>query len=119
MPQPKKLCQDEAEQGGNRHLRDGAGNGDPAHPHQVSRREMQADAEHEKDDADLGKLLGQYGIGDETRRMRPDGDASEQITDQRREPKFLRNHAEGKRDHEGQRQHRDKRCIMRHDETIL
>ena len=39
---------------------------------QVLQREMQADAEHQQDDADLGQLGGQCRIGDEARRERAD-----------------------------------------------
>ena len=35
-------------------------------------REMQADAEHQQDDADLGQLVGELLVGDEARRERPD-----------------------------------------------
>ena len=51
-------------------LHDGAGHGDGAHRQQVLQREMQADAEHQQDDADLGELVGQALVGDEARRER-------------------------------------------------
>jgi hypothetical protein len=31
---------------------------------------LQADAEHQQDDADLGELLGDFGVGDKSRRVR-------------------------------------------------
>jgi len=46
---------------------------------------MQADAEHQKDDADLGKLVGKAGIGDEAGRVRPDKHTGDQIAHQRRD----------------------------------
>ena len=36
---------------------------------------MQADAEHQQDDADLGKFERQVLVGDEARRVRADQDA--------------------------------------------
>ena len=51
---------------------------------------MQADAEHQQDDADLGELGRQRLIGDEARRERADHDAGEQIADQRRDPQPVR-----------------------------
>ena len=47
--------------------------------------ELQADAEHQQDDADLGELLGQRAVGDEARRVRADEQPGEQIADDRRE----------------------------------
>ncbi len=47
-------------------------------------REMQADAEHQQDDADLGQLVGELLVGDEAGRERPDQHAGQQIADQRR-----------------------------------
>ena len=46
---------------------------------------MQADAEHQQDDADLGELARERLVGDEARREGADGDAGEQIADQRRQ----------------------------------
>ena len=55
------------------------------HREQVLEREMQADAEHQQDDADLGELAGEILVGDKARRERPDDDAGEEIADQRRQ----------------------------------
>ena len=55
-----------------------------AHRQQVLEREVQADAEHQQDHADLGELGGER-VGDEARRERADGDAGEQIADDRRQ----------------------------------
>ena len=81
-------------------LRRGAGDGDGADRKQVLEREMQADAEHQQDDADFGELVGNALIGDEARRERADGDAGEQIADQRRQPQALRDEAEDEGEHE-------------------
>ena len=52
-----------AEQRGEDDLADRPGNGDAAHRQQVRSREMQADAEHQQDHADLGQLPGHAGVG--------------------------------------------------------
>ena len=67
-------------------LRDRARDGDGLHRHQVLQREMQADAEHQQDHADLGQLRRQGLVGDEAGRERPDHDAREQVAHQRRQP---------------------------------
>jgi hypothetical protein len=47
--------------------------------------ELQADAEHQQDDADFCQLLGQRCVGDKARRVRPDERAGQQIADDRRQ----------------------------------
>jgi hypothetical protein len=42
---------------------------------------LQADAEHQQDDADFGELFGQRGVGDETGGVRSDERAGDEITD--------------------------------------
>ena len=59
--------------------------------------EVQPDAEHQQDDADLGQLLGQGGVGDEARRVRPDEHAGQQVAHDRREPEPLRDVSEDQR----------------------
>ena len=59
-------------------------NGQLPHGNQVARREMQTDAEHEENDADLGQLTGERYVGHIPRREWPDHDSGEQITHQRR-----------------------------------
>ena len=51
-----------AERGGDGHLADGAGYGDRAHPPEVVEREMQADAEHQEDHAQLGQLADRVDV---------------------------------------------------------
>ena len=53
---PRASAMRDAERRGDRDLRQRAGDGDPAHRQQVLDREVQADAEHQQDDADLGEL---------------------------------------------------------------
>ena len=52
--------------------REGAGNRDAPDRQQLLHVELQAHAEHQQDDADLGQLLGYRRIGDEARRVRAD-----------------------------------------------
>ena len=74
-----------AEHGGAGDLGDGARDGDLADGKQILEREMQANAEHQEDDADLGELAGEILVGDIARRERADDDAGQQIADQRAE----------------------------------
>src|SRR3546814_11032299 len=46
---------------------------------QVTQREMQTNTEHEEDDPDLGKLIGETGISNKARSKGTNQDASEQI----------------------------------------
>ena len=57
----------------------GAGNCDGFDGEQVGQREMQADAEHQQNDADFGEFGGKALVGDEAGRERADGDAGEQV----------------------------------------
>ncbi len=59
--------------------------------------EMHADAEHQQDDADLGHLGGELGVGDEPRRVGADGDPGEHVADQGRQSEPLGDPAEGER----------------------
>ena len=95
-------------------LRERAGDGDGADRQQVLEREMQANPEHQQDDADFGELIGNALVGDEARRERADGDAGEQIADQRRQPQALGHEAEGEGEHKPYGERRDERCRMRH-----
>jgi hypothetical protein len=67
----------------------GSGNGDATYGEQLLEMELQADAEHQEDDADFGELLGQVGIGGEDRRVRSDGDPGKEIADDWREAETL------------------------------
>ena len=75
-------------------LRDGAGNRDAADREQLLDVKLQADAEHQQDDADFGELFGQRRVGDETGRVRPDQRAGEQISGDRRQAEPMRDVAE-------------------------
>ena len=55
-------------------LDDGSGEGNPPHGQQLFEVEMQPDAEHEQDDADLGELLRQRLIRQRSQACGTDGD---------------------------------------------
>jgi hypothetical protein len=85
-----RLRDDGSERRGGSTLSDGAGNRDSTNGKELFDVELQADAKHQQDDADLGELLGQGAIGDEPGRVRADQNASDQIPDNRRKPQPLR-----------------------------
>ena len=64
--QPSSAAKPDAEQRGDGDLHDRAGNGDGAHRQQILQRKMQADAEHQQDDADFGQLVGDALVGDDS-----------------------------------------------------
>src|SRR4026208_1992349 len=63
----------------------GARNRDPPDGEQFLDVELEADDEHEQDDADLGELLCQRGVRDEARGVRPHEPARQAGGDNRRE----------------------------------
>jgi hypothetical protein len=112
---PAPQHRDAGSQGGrNGDLPKSAGNGDPAHRHQIADREVQADPEHQEDHANLGELIRQFLIADIAGRERPDGDAGEQITDQRRQSDLGRNESAGKGHHEAYDDRRDQLRLVVH-----
>ena len=96
LPPAERHGQRDGEEG----LGAGAGNGDAAYRQQVLKREMQADAEHQEDDADLGELVGDGLVGDEARRERADSDAGEEVAHEWRQAQALGGQPEGKSEHE-------------------
>ena len=107
-----------AERRRHRGLGDSAGNGDGADRKQILEREVQADPEHQQDHADFGELVGDALIGDEARREGADGDAGEEIADQRRQLEKLRHKAEAKGEHQAENQGGDERGRMRHSKSL-
>ena len=105
-PQPKVPADQAAQAGGDEALDKGAGHRHLPDRGQVAEFEMQADAEHQQDDADFGKLIGQRLIGDEARRVGTDDQPGQQIADDRREPQALRQitQHDRRRESAGQRQ---------------
>ena len=95
-------------------LHDRARHGDGAHRQQILEREMQADAEHQEDDADLGEFERQRLVGDEARRVRPDENAGDQIADERRHAEAVGESAEDEGQPEAGDDRGDKRRVMRH-----
>ena len=93
--QPSSMAEADAHQRGDDDLDDRAGHGDARHRHQVLEREVQPDAEHQQDDADLGELAGQRVIGVEARRRRADHDAGQHVAGQRLDAQPVRQQAEG------------------------
>ena len=79
-PSPE-LTDAESKQRRRRALADGTRHGDRAYCDQLFQREVQSDAEHEQDDADLGQLKCQVGIGGAAGRVRADGDAGEEVSE--------------------------------------
>jgi hypothetical protein len=71
-------------------LHDRAGNRDRADGEQILDVQLQPDAEHQQDDADLGELLRDGPIGDEARRVGPDDQTGRQVADDRRQAQPLR-----------------------------
>jgi hypothetical protein len=90
----------EAERRGATDLHERAGDGDSADREQVLEREMQADAEHQEDNADFAQLLRQRLIGNETRRVGTDEDAGDQVANDRGEPEAVGEKTQKERQHE-------------------
>ena len=64
---------------------DGAGNRDTSNGEQLFDVKLKADAEHQQNDADFGKLFGDFRVGDESGSVRADQSAGKQIADDRGE----------------------------------
>jgi hypothetical protein len=70
-------------------LRDRAWDRDSAHGEQLLEMELQADPEHQQDDADFGELFGEMCVRREAGRMRTDRDPCQQVADDGREAETL------------------------------
>ena len=86
QPHPIGDADQGAEQRRDEALTQGAGHGDFADGQQLLEVELQADAEHQQDDADLGELVGEVLVGDEAGRIGPDDEPGEQVADDGGEP---------------------------------
>ncbi len=76
---------------------------------------MQADAEHQQDDADFGEFVGERLIRrEEARRGRPQQHAREQIADQWRNAQPLRDRRQDEGQDEAGDDGRNQRRVMRH-----
>jgi hypothetical protein len=82
----------------------------------VTDGEVKPDAEHQQDDAEFGELARQSRIADETRRERADGDAGDEVADERGKPHSGPHHRPARRDradHGGDRHGRGSRLGLR------
>jgi hypothetical protein len=79
---------------------------------------VQADAEHQQDDADLGELAGERAVAHEARRVGADEDAREEIAHQRRQAQALRQHSADEGQHEAQGDDGDQLGRVRHGSGI-
>ena len=95
-------------------LHDGAGDGDQPHRPQVLEREVQPDAEHQQDDADLGQLAGQRLVGDEAGRVGAERHAGQQVADERGYADALGDGAEDEGEAEPHDDGGDERGVVRH-----
>ena len=75
---------------GDQALHDRARKRDTADGEQFFDVKLESDAEHEKDDANLGELLRHRSIGDESGCMRSDECPGEKVADDRRQAEALR-----------------------------
>jgi hypothetical protein len=73
------------QRGGNDDASDRAGNCYAAHRPQVAQVEVEADAEHQENDADFGELMRGLGVADHTRRLWTQGDPGQEVANDRRE----------------------------------
>ena len=88
--QPSQCASTRAKNRGRRALRDRAGDRDAADGQQLFDMELQADAEHQQDHANLRELLGELRVGDKAGRVRTDERAGQQISDDGRQPEPVR-----------------------------
>ena len=104
----------DAHDGGTGDLHHGAGDGDGTNAQQILEREMEADAEHQQDHAELGELARKLGIGDNAGGERTRRDAGQQIANQRRHPEAIGDSAENECQHQTRHDRCDQGCIVRH-----
>ena len=88
-------------------LRDRAWNRNPPDGKQFVEVELEPDAEHQQDDADLGELFGDMCVGDESGRIGPDDEAGQQVADDGRQADALCDVAEQQRRAEAARESKD------------
>lgn len=99
-------------------MQEGAGERDRADGEQFIHVEVEADPEHQENDPDVGQLLGDLGVRHEAGGERADGDAGDEIADDRREPEPLRHEPEEDRGREGAGQREDEVEVLRHGRSI-
>ena len=104
----------EAHAGGDGDLTDRAWHGDPPHRQQIRRREVQADAEHQQDDAHFGELRRPCGIGDEARREWADRNTRDEVADKRWQAQAMRREPEDVGQDKTHGRRRDQRNVVMH-----
>ncbi len=109
-PQPKHR----PERRRHRNLRDRPRHRDLAHRHQVFQRKMQPNPEHEENNADLGQLEREPGVGDEPGGKRPDQHPGKQIARDRRNSEAMRQRPHQERDAKARDDSADQGGVMRH-----
>ena len=107
QPQPAASADPGTEYRRDAALDERAGNRDRANGQQLLDVELQADAEHQQDDADLGELLGEMLVRDEARRVRADQQPREEIADDGRQAEPMGQVASGQRRRETSGQRHD------------
>ncbi len=85
-PPPESHTEADPEHGHGGDLNDRARDRDALDGEQVPEREVDADAEHQQDDAELGELRGDARVGSDARGERPDDDAGGDVADDRGQP---------------------------------
>jgi hypothetical protein len=83
-----------------------------AHGEQLLDVELETDAEHQQDDADLGELFRERSVRDEAGRVGPHEDAGEQVADDGRQPEAVRDVAEHERGGESSSERQDEIVSM-------
>lgn len=107
-----RQCKQEAEEGRHDDLADRSGNGDGPHGEEILQRKMQADAEHQQDDADFRELVRQLLVGDETGRERADDDAGKKVAGDRRQAEAMCDQPRQEGEADTGNQGCDQRCRM-------
>ena len=74
---------------------------------------MEADPEHQQDDADLGELRSEFLVRHVARSERADEDAGQKVADQGRKAQTLRKDTEHERQTEACQDRRDERGMVR------
>ncbi len=100
--------------GGHGDLQECAGQGNAPNGEQLFDAKVEAYAEHQENDPDLGELLGNLGVRNESRREGADGDSRNQIADDGRQTKPLRGEAEDDRGRERARERENEIEVGRH-----
>ena len=89
-----------------------------AHGEQVFQMEVQTHSKHQKNDADLCELRGDFVVGDVTGRKRADENARQQITDDRRQSELVGGKSERKCRGKSSSQSENQTNLMRHRDCL-